>query len=241
MFIKTLESICASGKTQAVACIGPHETIMEQISLWLSERLNYQNSHPDVIFLEPELPQASIKIDQVRDLIDRLSVRPFYGTYYVILPKAGSINEACYNALLKTLEEPKRTWFFLIFDHVDEIPSTIKSRCLTVQHSIMQPTDERVLALMTELENMTTTTALCQLADQWALKVDSVDAWLSLLWKALADHLQAQYFKKELDFNYIRRVERYGDMLLELKTKQQEGSIQLKRCIDQMFIIWMFR
>ena len=61
--------------------------------------------HPDVIVIEPG-DNGSIKIEAVRDVIDRAGYRPFEGRRrVVIIDDAEALVPAAQNALLKTLEE----------------------------------------------------------------------------------------------------------------------------------------
>src|SRR5215831_19181439 len=65
--------------------------------------------HPDVPIVEPG-DNGSIKIDQVRDIVERAAYRPFEGRRrVVIVDEADALVPAAQNALLKTLEEPRRS------------------------------------------------------------------------------------------------------------------------------------
>ena len=68
--------------------------------------------HPDHIEVASDSSVISVKM--VRDLIDRLTEKPYEGGWRtVIIHDAEKMNEAAQNALLKTLEEPDgRTAFF---------------------------------------------------------------------------------------------------------------------------------
>ena len=62
-------------------------------------------SHPDVRVLRPE--KNVIKVDDIRDLIEYLSLRPYEGGWHVvIIEQADKMNASAQNALLKTLENP---------------------------------------------------------------------------------------------------------------------------------------
>src|SRR5262245_54151811 len=62
--------------------------------------------HPDVLMIEPG-DTGSIKIEQVRDAIDRSAYRPFEGKRrIVIVDDADAMVPEAQNAMLKTLEEP---------------------------------------------------------------------------------------------------------------------------------------
>src|SRR5262245_2000502 len=62
--------------------------------------------HPDVLLIEPG-ETGSIRIEQVRDAIDRSAYRPFEGKRrVVIIDDADAMVPEAQNAMLKTLEEP---------------------------------------------------------------------------------------------------------------------------------------
>jgi DNA polymerase-3 subunit delta' len=102
-------------------------------------------SHPDYIRLEPEESGKVITVDQVRRLIDRLSLKPQYAQSRVVLIRpAHAMNLAAANSLLKTLEEPDpRTLMILLSEHPAQLPATIRSRCQRLD--ITLPTPERAL------------------------------------------------------------------------------------------------
>ncbi len=86
--------------------------------------------HPDVNIVEPG-ESGTIKIDQVRDLVDRAAYRPFEGRHrVVIIDGADALVPAAQNALLKTLEEPPSTASFMLITAVpDALLPTVRSRC----------------------------------------------------------------------------------------------------------------
>ena len=70
--------------------------------------------HPDVIVLEPG-ETGTIKIDEIRDVIDRANYRPFEGRRRaVIVDEADTMMPSAQNALLKTLEEPRPGSVFVL-------------------------------------------------------------------------------------------------------------------------------
>jgi DNA polymerase III subunit delta' len=86
--------------------------------------------HPDVIIVEPG-ESGSIKIDQVRDIVDRAAYRPFEGRRrVVVIDQADTMVAAAQNALLKTLEEPpSASVFILVTTRPDMLLATVQSRC----------------------------------------------------------------------------------------------------------------
>ena len=87
--------------------------------------------HPDVLVVEPG-DSGSIKIDQVRDVIDRAAYRPFEGQRrVVIVDEADALMPAAQNALLKTLEEPPASSMFILLTAMpDLLLGTVRSRCI---------------------------------------------------------------------------------------------------------------
>ena len=86
--------------------------------------------HSDVLIVEPG-DTGSIRIEQVRDVIDRTAYRPFEGRWrVVIIDGADALVAAAQNALLKTLEEPpSSSMFILVTAHPDALLPTVQSRC----------------------------------------------------------------------------------------------------------------
>ena len=86
--------------------------------------------HPDVLIVEPG-DNGSIKIDQVRDIVDRAAYKPFEGRRrVVIVDGADALVAAAQNALLKTLEEPPpSSVFVLVTPRPDVLLPTVRSRC----------------------------------------------------------------------------------------------------------------
>jgi len=91
------------------------------------------NSYPDFHFLEPQ--GASLKINQVRELERKLSLRSFQGgAQLAVLAGADTMTEAAANCLLKTLEEPPEgTYIILLATQPDLLLPTIRSRCLELR------------------------------------------------------------------------------------------------------------
>ena len=98
--------------------------------------------HPDVLIVEPG-DSGSIKIDQVREIVDRAAYRPFEGRRRaVIIDEADALVAAAQNALLKTLEEPpSSSVFMLVTARADTLLATVRSRCPRLQFRPLSPGD----------------------------------------------------------------------------------------------------
>ncbi len=118
-------------------------------------------THPDVHVVMPEredvrllstwtskeVAKASdeIKIDQIRQAQDRISLKPFEGRKNIlIVDGAETLNAAAQNAFLKTLEEPPGDALIILVTSTSQsLLPTIRSRCQEIR---FQPLPRRTLA-----------------------------------------------------------------------------------------------
>jgi DNA polymerase III subunit delta' len=98
--------------------------------------------HPDVLIVEPG-DSGSIKVDQVRDIVDRAMYRPFDGKRrVVIIDDADALVSSAQNALLKTLEEPpSSSVFMLVTSRPDLLLPTVTSRCPRLRFRALDDAD----------------------------------------------------------------------------------------------------
>lgn len=118
-------------------------------------------THPDVYVVMPESEDArllstwtsrevakasdEIKIDQIRQAQDRISLKPFEGRKNIlIVDGAETLNAAAQNAFLKTLEEPPGDALIILVTSMSQsLLPTIRSRCQEIR---FQPLPRRTLA-----------------------------------------------------------------------------------------------
>lgn len=90
------------------------------------------NNHPD--FIQIEKDGNSIKIDQIRDMQEKILQKPIISKRKIyIINDSETMTEEAQNCLLKTLEEPPEyAIIILITNNESGLLNTIKSRCMKV-------------------------------------------------------------------------------------------------------------
>ena len=96
--------------------------------------------HADVLLIGPG-ETGAIKIDAVREAIERTAYRPFEGRRrVVIVDEADAMISEAQNALLKTLEEPPAaSVFVLVTSRPDLLLITVRSRCQRLRFGPLAP------------------------------------------------------------------------------------------------------
>lgn len=148
----------------AVILYGPSAQPLRDLALRVAKTLNCLNGstgddctscvrvdrriHPDVHFAEVAGDKKQIAVEQIREIVNGASMRPFEGRSKVfIIDPADALSVSGSNSLLKTLEEPARdTTFLLITRSPDLLLPTIRSRAQKIYVS----ESARVLAVNQE-------------------------------------------------------------------------------------------
>lgn len=107
-------------------------------------------SSPDFFVLAPPEDKKIINVEQVRDLIDTLSLTSHAGGGRVaLIDPADAMNVSAANSLLKTLEEPPGdTVLLLVSARPARLPATVRSRCQHVRFA--PPPEAAALAWLEE-------------------------------------------------------------------------------------------
>lgn len=87
-------------------------------------------AHGDLHLIKKEKDKKNISIGQIREFIRKLGMSSFLNSYKVgIIKHADSLSIEAANALLKTLEEPKKkVIIILVASDIDALPATVVSR-----------------------------------------------------------------------------------------------------------------
>jgi len=114
--------------------------------------------HADVLIVEPG-ETGTIKIEQIREVVDRAGYRPFEGRRrVVIIDDADALGIPAQDAVLKTLEEPpSASVFVLVTDRPDVLLPTGRSRCQRLRFGPMDVAD--VAAILVRDHEMSSTEA----------------------------------------------------------------------------------
>jgi DNA polymerase-3 subunit delta' len=99
--------------------------------------------HAGLEWIVPEAPGGKIKVEAARELATRLLLAPFEGdAHVVVFDPAEALTDQAFNAMLKTLEEPRPgVYFVLVASALDGLLPTILSRCATVRFGRLQDDD----------------------------------------------------------------------------------------------------
>jgi DNA polymerase-3 subunit delta' len=100
--------------------------------------LQQAGNHPEILQIGPEEKGKLIRIDQIRELIQFVSLKSHYGHLrIVLLDPAEAMNRNAANSLLKTLEEPPSGTLFILVSHSPMLlPVTVRSRCQPIHFTI---------------------------------------------------------------------------------------------------------
>ncbi|HXE41427.1 MAG TPA: DNA polymerase III subunit, partial [Candidatus Baltobacteraceae bacterium] len=95
------------------------------------------DTHADIHWARPESKSRIITIDQTRELMREIQLKPTEAEYKVaVIVGADRLNPQAANAFLKTLEEPpKKTILILLSTEPQRLLETILSRCLRLNFS----------------------------------------------------------------------------------------------------------
>ncbi len=93
------------------------------------------SNHPDVSVVKAHKEGSSVGIDDIRELIRSISLKPYEARKkFYIIDDADSMTQEASNALLKTLEEPvSDSVVIMIVQNINFILPTIRSRSQTVK------------------------------------------------------------------------------------------------------------
>ena len=98
-----------------------------------SFKLLQNNSHPNFYLVDILNDKKSINIEQVREMISFTNKSTFNNMpRFILIDNVENLNKNSVNALLKIIEEPNESIFFILVNNSEKyILPTLKSRCLS--------------------------------------------------------------------------------------------------------------
>lgn len=99
-----------------------------------NQNITQTNNHPDILIIKAKSKTdksiARILVDDIRNIKDFTNLSSSISENKIIIIDAiDDMNKNAFNALLKTIEEPKENIFIFLVNHnIGNIPDTIKSR-----------------------------------------------------------------------------------------------------------------
>ena len=137
--IEELETLARS-LAKTLNCLNPIKTsgiATDCCDECLNCRKIGEDNHADVHWARPESKSRVITIDQTRDLMQQIQLKPTEAGYKIaVIAGADRLNVQAANAFLKTLEEPpQKSVLILLSTEPSRILETILSRCLRLNFS----------------------------------------------------------------------------------------------------------
>ncbi|MBN2526202.1 MAG: DNA polymerase III subunit delta' [Deltaproteobacteria bacterium] len=138
---------CARALAMAINCSAGDEGCGECIHC----RKLQKGNHPDFLELGPPEGKRNILIDGVRQAEDWIRMRPHEGAARIlVISPADAMTESAANALLKTLEEPRKgNYIILVSAASSSLLPTVRSRCQSVRfRALSRDTVRQLLCAM---------------------------------------------------------------------------------------------
>lgn len=113
---------------------GPCQAAIDSCDRCSSCRRIDQELHPDILWIRPESKSRVITIEQIRELMKTVHLKPTEARFKVgVIQGAERLNIQAANAFLKTLEEPPvNSVLILLTPTPEKVLETITSRCLRI-------------------------------------------------------------------------------------------------------------
>ncbi len=257
---KFLIDSVARSKNSAFLLAGPPGASKKEAAEEIAKAvLGRRENRPDLIRIAPE--KTSIKIEAIRELIRRLSLKPIEADRIVVMmEEADSMTESAANALLKTLEEPPSYVLFLLISAAPErLHSTIRSRCQRISFQISDKTlrkrfegilpfwQENILPIFET--SPSSFTQASELAEKTAKETDEIPPLFEILkawWHDLAVYRETRSEDHLLLPNALATIRRMADQrdrgrifeeidLIEETERAIEGNVNKTLALERLF------
>ena len=197
-------------------------------------------NHPDYFIVAPEEKAKTIKIDQIRQLTNKINHKSQEGgLQIVILYPAEMMTAATANALLKTLEEPPGDVLMILVSHaMNMLPATVLSRCQKINF-FGNYHEETIIWLKEQVQSNIDAELFLHFANGSPLKaLELVKQGYSEMRDAVLQHLVAIY---KINSNPIEPVPSFikGDLsiLLSVYHSIVQDILRIKLGVTEKHII----
>lgn len=205
--------------------------------MMIEKKIGNQN-HPDLFKLQAT--EGEIKIESIREMQRWLSIPPLETSKkIVIIDQAHHLNNACSNALLKTLEEPPSyALLILTTNSVSRILPTIRSRLFCIQFADAEKIDseekkewaDNLQSLL--LKKTYSDKEIFMFTEQFSDQRDDLVYLFNLIHQTIRDRMLAA------ELSEFNKLEKMFDLALQMEGElyQNYGNISLG--LDRFFIEW---
>lgn len=180
-----------------------------------------ENNHPDFMQIEPD--GKTIKIEQIRNLQEKIAEKPIRSNYKIyIIKDADTMTKEAQNSLLKTLEEPPSyAVLILVASNENRLLNTILSRCIKIS---FLPIENNVLK-----EYMQTHYQVSLSENELAVCAGSVGRAISIQ-QRISKYRQLEEVLKNIETKDILTVFKESEFLY----KEKEDILDL---LDYMLVV----
>jgi len=201
------------------------------------------NTHPDVHWIRPESKSRIITVEQMRNLMKEIQLKPGEADYKVaVIVAADRLRVEAANAFLKTLEEPPaKSILILLSTDPQRVLETILSRCLRLNFTggrsrPLDPAQHQWLADFSQMASAEQKSLLVRyrLLDVLLEKLNQVKARIE---ESLTSRSPLQQYK-EADKTYIEKWEAELAAAIEAEYRRQRADI-LKLLQEWLRDIWL--
>lgn len=167
-------------------------------------------------------PGSWITVDQVRTLINSMSTTAYTSSHKVIvIDYADRMNHQAANSFLKTLEEPvSNTIIFIVTNHLERIPATIKSRCVNIHIQIPSYEVTQKWLACQGMDNNQITTALSLTGGSPFAAKNLISNNQVEVHQQLLQQFEQLLFSSAVDLSVLEKVDKEHGTLLVLKSMQ---------------------
>lgn len=197
----------------------------------LSCRKIESGNHPDVQWVRPESKSRRITIDQIRELMRTIYLKPNEGRMKVaILVDAECLQQEAANAFLKTLEEPAANSMLLLLTSSPEpLLETILSRCLRIQFAStglqkLTPEQEKIVDLLADTLAQRTGAAMGKAYRLLGQILATLKAIREVKETEVAERMQLEKYS-DADPDYREKLEKECDAAVEAEYRQSRADL----------------